>query len=147
MPKTDKIEYEKRIRVVQEWIIEDWPSVDIIANIGDKWGLESRQAKRYISEARKRWVEDEQTSINNKRRLKIESLKKLKRSLRDHHKGTPGGINAILRVEREIIKLDGIERSKKIELGGMKGQPVQTEQVATVLILPPNGRELQNAAK
>lgn len=113
--KVDKIEYEKRVRIVQEWILEDWPSCDIIAQIVQKWGLEDRQAKRYISEARKRWADDDREVIDRKRRIKIMSLKKLKRSLQDRYKGTPQGINAVVAVEKEIIKLEGLEVPKKLE--------------------------------
>lgn len=115
MPAIDKIEYEKRIRVVQEWILEDWPSSDIVSNIGMKWGVEVRQAKRYVAEARKRWVAEEDVILNQKRRLKAESLKKLKRSLKENFKGTPEGIRAILAVEKELIALEGLAIPIKIE--------------------------------
>ena len=85
----DKIEFDKRIRVVQEWIIEDWPSADIIAQVISKWGICDRQAKRYLAEARKRWTQDEQALVDHRRRMKVESLKKLKRSLKESYKGTP----------------------------------------------------------
>lgn len=131
MPKLDKIEYEKRIRIVQEWIIEEWQSVDIIAQIVTKWELEERQAKRYIAAARLRWQEEEKEHIDALRNQKILKLKKLIRSLKETYKGTPSGIGAILRVEKEIIKLEGMDRPKKVEVGGIKGQPIETQQKIT----------------
>jgi hypothetical protein len=114
--KTDNIEYEKRIRIVQEWIIEDWPYSDIITQVKQKWQIAERQAKRYIAEARERWVKDQQDVVDSKRTLKVEGLKKLKRSLQEKYEGTPQGIFAVLSVEKELIKLEGLERPKKIEV-------------------------------
>lgn len=116
MPKIEKLEYEKRIRIVQEWILEDWPSCDIIVQINQAWKLECRQAKRYISEARKRWNNDEEDVIDQKRKLKVASLKKLKRSLKAIFTGTPAGIRAIVAIEKEIIQLEGLRKPTKIDL-------------------------------
>lgn len=129
MPKTDPIEIDKRVRQVMEWLIEDFPYDDIVTQIVVKWGVCDRQAKRYIATARDRWGKAEQGLIDQKRRLKIASLKKLKRSLKDSHKGTPGGIRAILQVEREIIKLEGLNPALKLELTGKDGEPIQTRNV------------------
>jgi hypothetical protein len=60
----------------------------------------------------------EQEAVEHKRRRKIDSLKKLKRSLKDQHKGSPFGIRAILAVEKEIIKLEGLTLPTKIQVGG-----------------------------
>ncbi|MES2004329.1 MAG: hypothetical protein V4450_07395 [Bacteroidota bacterium] len=123
-PKTDKLEYEKRIRVVQEWIIEEWPYTDIISQINSKWGIEERQAKRYVAEARKRWVGEENQILDHKRRLKVETLKKLKRSLQEKFKGTPAGIRAVMAVEKEIILLEGIRKPTKVSLTDSEGNDV-----------------------
>jgi len=141
MPKIEKIEYEKRVRIVQEWILEDWPSCDIITQIIGQWHLEERQAKRYISEARKRWLVDESMLIEQKRKLKVESLKKIKRSLNAKYKGTPAGIRALVSVEKEIISLEGLRKPVKVELTGRDGMPIQTENTSVVLYLPDNGRD------
>ncbi len=115
MTKVDNIEYEKRIRIVMEWILDDWRSTDIIAQIVIKWGVVERQAKRYVSEARKRWMKDESIVLEQKRKLKSESLKKLKRSLHDRYKGTPEGIRAVLMVEKELIALEGLSPAIKLQ--------------------------------
>lgn len=130
--KTDAVEYEKRIRLVQEWIIDDWPTVDILTQIFTKWGVQERQAKRYISEARLRWSEDNQELVDRKRSMKIVSLKKLKRSLQERFKGTPEGIRAIVAVEKEIIKLDGLTLPKQIAVGGIKDAPPIPMQVSKI---------------
>jgi hypothetical protein len=142
MPKTrESIEKEKRIRIVMEWILEDWASPDIVSQIETKWGLSERQAWRYLAEGRKRWVKGEDVVIEHKRKMKIETLKKLKRSLLPQYKGTPAGIRAQMKVEDKIILLEQLEPAKKLEISGKDGQPIQTENTSVVLYLPTNGRE------
>jgi len=126
--RCDKVEYEKRVRIVQEWILDDYPYTDMVTQIVTKWQIEERQAKKYIREARKRWSENEQTAIEQKLRLKIESLKKLKRSLKDKYQGTPMGIMAILKVEQEICKLQNLYPAKQVELSGKNGAPLYEPQ-------------------
>jgi len=115
-PRVDAVEMEKRIRIVQEWIIDDWPYTDIVQQIMTKWDMSERQAKRYISDAKSRWVADESEKTERARAMKIHSLKKLKRSLQEKYKGTPQGITAVLNVEKEIIKLQGLEPPKEIKV-------------------------------
>lgn len=132
MPKVDKVEYEKRVRIVQEWILEDQAYSDMVAAIMQRWGLEDRQAKKYIKQARDRWVDQEQVVIDQKRRLRIEGLKKLKRSMKDLYKGTPSGIDAILKIDKEISKLEGIYPATKLEVSGNDGQPIQTQNLSNL---------------
>ena len=134
MARIDDIEYEKRIRIVMEWILDDWRSVDIISQIVIKWGLESRQAKRYVAEARKRWLKDETIIIEQKRKYKSESLKKLKRSLNERFKGTPEGIRAVLMVEKEIIALEGLAMPTKIAQTNTSGEDLP--QLKTIIVMP-----------
>jgi hypothetical protein len=124
MPKIDKVEHEKRLRIVQEWILDEQPYTDMVAAIKLKWSLEDRQAKEYIRKARERWVDQEQVVIDQKRRLRIEGLKKLKRSIKELYKGTPRGMEALLKIEKEISKLEGIYPATKLEVSGKDGQPL-----------------------
>ncbi len=141
MPKDDKFNKEVKIRAVQEWLIEDWPSQDIVTNMMQKWGLGERQARRHIKMARERWTGQEKVIVDHKRKLKIESLKKLKRSLHDRFKGTPAGIKAVLQVEKEIIALDGLRAPIKLEHSGPNGQPIQTENTQVLFYIPDNKRD------
>jgi hypothetical protein len=138
--KCDKIEYEKRIRMVQEWILEDWPSCDIIDQIFIKWGIEERQAKRYLAEARKRWAINDTELIKQRKRIAIERLKKMKRSLKEEYRGTPDGIKAALLVEKQIEMLEGLEKDKvnKLEITGKDGNPIVVEKQVIIV----NGMEI-----
>lgn len=141
MPAIDIIEKQKRIRAVQEWILDDWPTTDILKVVMDKWGLEERQAYRYIAIARKRWQDEKDELVNQRRRIKILQLKKLKRSLGSKFVGTPSGINAVLNVEKELIMLEGLAPARKVELSGPDGTPIQTEHSRVILYIPANGRD------
>ena len=110
--KVDALQKYQRIRQVMEWILEDYTSTDIVQQIIAKWGLSERHAKRYVSEARKNWINQESILLEHKRKLKLETLKKLKRSLKAEYAGTPKGIRAILAVEKEIIALEGYAKLK-----------------------------------
>jgi hypothetical protein len=114
--KIDKVEKSKRIRAVMEWILEGWPSRDIINQVMAKWEIEERQAKRYLADAREEWNVDDKQVLDHKRRQKIASLQRLKRTLKEEYKGTPRGIEAQLKVEREIIGLEGIRPAEKLKL-------------------------------
>jgi len=127
--KIDKVEKDKRIRIVAEWILDDYLYKDILTQIAAKWGIEERQAKRYIKDARALVNLQESENIDQKRKRKIESLKKLKRSLDVRYKGTPNGLLAILSVEREIIKIENLVPARKVEITGKDGKPIQTERI------------------
>lgn len=131
-PRVDKVEYERRIRNVQEWLVDDWPYQDVITQITKKWDLEERQAKRYIKDARERWSKAAQIKIDERRGRRIESLQKLKRSIKAEFMGTPAGMQAQLAIEKEIIKLEGIAIIK-VEQSGPNGGPISTEVTHRVI--------------
>jgi hypothetical protein len=116
-PKIDKIEKEKRIRTVMEWILDDHATHVILRQISKTYGVSDRQAKRYLRIARERWTEEEQLKIDKKKRIKIQQLIKLKRSLKTDYLGTPMGMRAVLAIEKQIIQLD-IEPANRIQHSG-----------------------------
>ncbi|MFA6058957.1 MAG: hypothetical protein WC756_12215 [Taibaiella sp.] len=123
MPKTDKVEYERRLLTVQGWLIEGSQYALILKNIVDQGWCKDREAKRMIAKARNKWIDYEDENQEKKKRFKIQELKHLKRSLAAQYKGTPEGIKAILAVEKEIIKLEGLSAVKKIEVAGDDDKP------------------------
>lgn len=114
--RATKIEKEKRIFIVQGWIIEGIQDRLIVKQIMERWNLDARQAQRYVRDAYDSWKKIEGVNLDMKREMKIAELKQLKRSLKDNFKGTPSGIAAIMAVEKEIIKLEGIELPKTVKL-------------------------------
>lgn len=111
--KSNNIEYLKRIRVVQEWILENYPYCDILSNIQKQWGVSDRQAKYYIAKARELWSVDDQASIREKKKIKIQKLQREIRNMKPEYRGTPKGINAVLAVYKEIARLENLVPSGK----------------------------------
>lgn len=114
--RATKIEKEKRLFIVQGWIIEGIQDNLIVKNIVEKWDLDVRQAQRYVRDAYDTWKKIEGVNLDMKREMKIAKLQQMIRTLKDEYKGTPAGIQAIMSVEKEIIKLEGLEPDKKIKL-------------------------------
>ncbi|MDI9256334.1 hypothetical protein [Flavobacterium sedimenticola] len=114
--RATKIEKEKRIFIVQGWIIEGVQDHLIVKNIVERWGLTVRQAQRYVKDAYENWKEIEGVKVSMKRTLKIARYKQLIKSLKDEYKGTPAGIRAIAEVEKRIDLLEGLEPDKTIKL-------------------------------
>lgn len=110
------IEKEKRLFMIQSWILDGVQDRLIIKQISVDWNLSIRQCERYIKDAYEKWKKVEGVNLDMKRELKIAELKQIRRSLKEEYKGTPQGIQAIMLVEREIIKLEGLEPDKNINI-------------------------------
>ena len=109
MPKTDKIEYEKRVAAVQGWIIDGVNPSIIAQQIKLKgWSQSDRHAYRIIKAARLKWIEFEDESREEKRKLKIQQLQNRIRGMSHEFKNTPRGLYTILAYEKEISKLEGL---------------------------------------
>ena len=109
----NKAEHDLKIRAIQEWILEDWPDCDILSQIQTKWAVTEEKAIEYLSDAKKRWINQPSVLQEDIRKIRIESLKKLKRSLKIEYKGTPEGIKTILQIEKEIIQLENTSKQKQ----------------------------------
>lgn len=110
------IEKSNRLFTIQGWILEGVPDRLIVKQVIQMWPINLRQAERYVKEAYSNWSQIQGVSIEMKRELKIAELKQLKRSLSHEFKGSPTGIRAIMMVEKEIIKLEGLQLPKKIDI-------------------------------
>lgn len=143
MAKPDKIEYQRRIFTIQGWIVDGAHYQLMIRQIiSSGWTKaknhidQVRSAKRMIADAREQWIDEEEGDIEERRKLKISQLKQLIRSMKDAFKGTPSGIKAIISVEKEIIKLEGLALPKKIELSGKDGKPIEVDTKNTHQLTP-----------
>jgi hypothetical protein len=115
-----------------EWILQEWPAGDIVQLAVNQWGVSDRQAQRYLKDARNQWVQEEDLALQEKRRLKIESLRKLKRDMKPVYKDTPYGIRTMLAIDKEITKLEGLYPAHKVELTGAEGGPIKTQEVSEI---------------
>lgn len=118
-----KLEKEKRVLTVQQWIIEGVQEDLMRKQMRQEWGISTRQAKRYIKDAYESWKTDAEIDIDTKRQAKIAELQQLKRSLKAEYKGTPSGIRAQMAVEKQIIRLEPYSVQRIDITSG--GEPIQ----------------------
>lgn len=130
--KSDKLEKEKRIRIVQEWILQDHIITDIVTQCGAKWGLSERQAFRYIKEAGEQFKAITEKNLEKRLNYHIQRRNKLLRDLKPEERNTPAGINAQLAILKDIADLEQLYKIK-VEHTGKEGAAIQTESKHTVI--------------
>ena len=142
MPKTSKVILEKRIFTVQGWLIDGVPDYLILKQIIDNWNLSRRQARRYLDDAYKRWNVETDATTDDKRQRAIARLQNEIRTMDEKFKNTPAGKATILRYEKEINKLEGLYRPKKVQLSNDPENPVEIGGNQVVVFqLPDNKRK------
>ncbi|MGG5486269.1 hypothetical protein [Gaetbulibacter sp. PBL-D1] len=104
--RISKLEKEKRILKVQHWILDGVPEDLMRKQMKTEWGISTRQAKRYIKDARLAWMVDSETDMETRRQNKIAQLEHRIRSLKPEYKGTPAGLRAQASIEKLIIMLE-----------------------------------------
>lgn len=152
MPSVDAITYRRRISQIQGWILEGSPTSLIVQQIiASGWSNaknqenQERTAMNMIRAAREQWITSEEGTLEERRQIKIAELQLLKRSLNARFKGTPAGIRAIIAVEKEIIRLDGLDPAKKIEISTPEGKPLEVR--TTTSINPDNMKAIAEILK
>ena len=104
--KSDTLELEKRVRAVQEWILQDHISSDIIAQCVNAWGVSERQAQRYISAAQQAFAKITEKKLEHRMNYHIQRRNKLLRDLDPKFRKSPPGIKVQLDILEDIAKLD-----------------------------------------
>jgi thermostable 8-oxoguanine DNA glycosylase len=64
--RSDNAIMEKRVRMVQQWLLEDHPTSDIVSFCISKWNVSKRQAYRYLSHAMEKFKEANEKSVEQK---------------------------------------------------------------------------------
>jgi hypothetical protein len=139
--KASQIEITKRVRTIQEWIMEDHTYSDIIRSSVARWDVSSRQAERYYAKAFKDFRDATRQSTEVLVAYYKKRKQKLIREMDPILKKSPSGVRAINQVLDSMAKLDGIVLDR-LEITGKGGGPLQTE--TTLFILPSNNRENDN---
>lgn len=135
MPKSDKsdnIEKEKRLRIVQEWILQDYLTSDIVNQCINKWGVTERQAYRYISNANDAFAKITEKKLERRLNYHIQRRNKLLRDLEEKQKKTPAGIGVQLNILQDIAKLEKLY-TLKVEVAGPNGAAIQTDSTHRVI--------------
>ena len=137
MAKADKIEILKRLRTVQEWMMQGQNTTDIIRQCVSQWGISERQAYRIIEKGYDDFYLINKRHTKRKLYYHVEARRKLFRDLKD--KNTPKGARTANLILDSMAKLEGVFIEKH-EVTGKDGQPL-VEATTTVVILPSNGHE------
>lgn len=114
--KTGQIEYQKRLFTVQGWIIQGIPSSFIIKKVVQNGWCNDRNAKHLLKKAKAQWAEIPESDLKEKRMIKLVQLEHMKLDLKPEYKGTPAGIQALMMIEKEIIKLEGLNAVSPISI-------------------------------
>lgn len=124
--KVSRLESQQRIFQVVEWIIQGMPVYKLDAKIAEEFGIGSRQIKRYKEKAMELWRVDVEADLINKRNLRIDDLKNDIANLDPKYKGTPAGLTAVLRIKKEISKLEDLYPARKIQVKNDPDNPIGT---------------------
>ena len=141
MARSTEMEVARRIRTVAQWIVEGHSYTDICHNVTQTWGVEERQAKRYITEALDLFKEENEAELEQKvafhKRARMDNYRLLVEQRTKTIKNenlTPykkvqmvcmlsNQINAIL---RDIAKIDGVFIEKVDHT--TKGEKISTSE-------------------
>ena len=130
--KVDKVEQQRRIRIVQEWLLQDFTSSDIAQQCGSKWNISERQAHRYINWANEGFAKITEKKLEKRLNYHIQRRIKMLRDLDDKYKKHPSGISVQLDILQDIAKLEKLY-TLKIEHSGPDGAAIQTESTHKVV--------------
>jgi len=104
--KSTKVETDKRVRAVQEWMMQGITSADIVRQVMVKYELKERQAYKYIRKAYDAFREQSEKDIEARRQFHIHSRLKLFRDLQDKKSSKPA--STALAILQDIAKLEGL---------------------------------------
>jgi len=122
--RSSKLETEKRVFTIQGWIINGVPDYLILKNIEQQYAVCRRQSKNLLQKAYKIWHEEQQSTIEQKRSLRIAELKQDIRSMKEIHKGTPQGMSVVNSIKKEISKLEALYPARTHIIQGDKEKPL-----------------------
>lgn len=103
---SSQAETEKRIRSVQEWMMSGNSTSDIITQCCNLYGVERRQAYKYVEKAYKNFKELSDNNMEERRAFHIEARLKLYRDLKE--KNTPRVAAVAVDILKDIAKLEGL---------------------------------------
>ena len=137
MERSSKVEMERRLATIREWILADYTYTDIISSAVIRFEVCERQAERYYSKAFQSFKSDNQQTVEHQKAYYKAKKLKLIRDMYPEAKKTPRGVTAINKILDSMAKLDGI-MIDKVEVSGPNGEPLQNTHV---IVLPSNNRD------
>lgn len=117
---------EDRVNKIVDWIIEGLPDYQLESKIKEEFGIKLRQARRYKKKAFDIWKVTKENDIDivQRRNARIDELRQDIQNLDVKYRKTPAGLTAILRIKKEISRLEDLYPEKKIKLSNDPENPV-----------------------
>lgn len=124
-PISTKQELQKRINYIQELLLQDFETRNIIALAKKKWKVTQRQAYRYLWAANLFFVEKSKQTLERKVAFYLARKRKLLRDMDSTEMKSPTGVVAVNKVLDSMAKLEGVS-IETLKLIGDPKQPVAT---------------------
>lgn len=104
--RPDDLEYERRVLEIQNWITQGMPYSLIIRRIvvDNDW-CNTRNAKEMAKKAKAAWLNEAKKDLEREIAIQIDQLQYIKLGMAPEYRKTPAGIQTLLMVEKEIIRL------------------------------------------
>lgn len=141
MPKCDKVESERRVRIVQEWILQGYATSDIVAQLERTFNISQRQAYKYYRKAFEEFKKSNVSSIEEKRAYHLALRRKLLKGLKEQD--TPRGARAALRIADSMARIDGIAVSTQNNFPNADSVYENDETGGVAIMKLPDGREIE----
>lgn len=126
--KSDNIEFMRRIRAVQEYILMEYTYTDIMRQCVLQWNVSEMQSKRYIKEAYKNWMEITNKQMDERRDYHIQARMRQIRNMTQEMKNNVQGQELILKIRKDIAAIEGLY-VKRMEHTGKDGEPLNVSPV------------------
>lgn len=123
--QSTKLELQKRIRIIQDYILRDFDTPDIITECIKLWGITDRQAYRYLWAANRFFGEKSKITLQRKTEFYLARKRKLIRDMDPEEKKSAAGVAAIDRVLNSMAKLEGVS-VHTVKVIGDPAHPIRT---------------------
>lgn len=139
--KVDSIESERRVRIIQEWILQGQSTSDIIAQLSVSFSISKRQAYRYYDKAFKEFQTGNKQSVEAKKAYHLALRRKLLKDLKE--KETPTGARAALRIADSMARMEGLATSLNNNFRLDDDDIVSTDEDGVAVMRLPDGTEIE----
>lgn len=138
---SDKTESERRVRIVQEWILLGYSTSDIVAQLTITYNIGKRQAYNYYNKAFTEFQEGNKQSIEAKKAYHLALRRKLLKDLKE--KETPTGARAALRIADSMARMDGLITSANNNFHVNDDDLIITDEDGVAVMRLPDGTEIE----
>lgn len=131
MPRKEgstKITKAERVAIVQQWLIDGEKDFQILQKCKSEWNIGLRMARNYLRWGYELFKPQADLDIQSKRDKRISDLMDVLAGMDEKYKKTPAGVNVIQRVYKQIIRLEGTEMPKQVEITNNDVLPIITKR-------------------